>query len=97
MSFERQIHIPASFLALYTPAGHVRPLPPRQWLEDRHDLCDDLSNLLAEKVKDKVWQLGITESDALERIEQGLPGLNLDMNDAERAWVMTRVQELLTP
>ncbi|UOD50635.1 ATPase with chaperone activity [Orrella daihaiensis] len=95
MSFERQIQIPASFLALYTPSGHARPTPPRQWLEDRHDLCEDLSQLLAEKVKDKVWQLGITESDALLRIERGLPSLNLEMNDAERQWVMIRVQEIL--
>lgn len=95
MSSERQIHIPASFLALYTPQGHVRPTPPRQWLEDRHDLCEDLSQLLAEKVKDKVWQLGITEPDALARIERGLPALNLEMNESERTWVMTRVQEIL--
>lgn len=95
MSSERQIHIPASFLVLYTPAGHARPTPPRQWLEDRHDLCEDLSQLLAEKVKDKVWQLGITETDALARIEQGLPALNLEMNEAEQTWVMTRVQEIL--
>ena len=95
MSFERQIHVPASFLALYTPAGQLRPTPPRQWLEDRHDLCEDLSQLLAEQVKDKVWQLGITKSDALTRIELGLQSLSLDMNDAERVWVMTRVQEIL--
>lgn len=96
MSSERQINIPLSFLALYTPVGHARPTPPRQWLEDRHDLCEDLSLLLAEKVKDKVWQLGITESDALARVEQGLPALDLDMNDAERTWVMTRVREILS-
>lgn len=95
MSSERQINIPASFLALYTPSGHVRPTPPREWLEDRHDLCEDLSLLLAEKIKDKVWQLGITESDALARIAQGLPALDLEMNEAERIWVMTRIQEIL--
>lgn len=95
MSSERQINIPASFLMLYTPAGHIRPTPPREWLEERHDLCEDLSLLLAEKVKDKVWQLGITESDALVRIEQGLTALDLDMNDAERTWVMTRLREIL--
>lgn len=95
MSFERQTYIPTSFLELYTASGQTRPTPPRQWLEERHDLCEDLSQLLAEKVKDKVWQLGITESDALARIEQGLPTLQLEMNDAERTWVMTRVQEIL--
>jgi hypothetical protein len=95
MPFERQIHIPASFLALYTPANRARPTPPREWLEDRHDLCEDLAQLLAEKVKDKVWQLGITEVDALARIKQGLPELDLDMNELEQQWVLKRVQEIL--
>ena len=95
MPFDRQINVPASFLALYTPKGHVRPTPPRQWLEDRHDLCEDLAQLLTEKVKDKMWQLGITQADAIERIERGLPSLALDLSDAECDWVMTRVLEIL--
>lgn len=73
----------------------MRPTPPRLWLEDRHDLCEDLSQMLAEQVKDKVWQLGITQADALGKIERGLQSLDLDMTDAECGWVMTRVQEIL--
>lgn len=95
MAFERQIQVPASFLALYTPQGKPRPTPPRPWLEDRHDLCEDLAQLLAEKAKDKIWQLGITRADAVERIERGLPELALDLSAPECQWVMTRVTEIL--
>ena len=95
MSADRQINVPASFLAIYTPDGQRRPTPPRQWLEDRHDLCEDLAQLLTEKTKDKVWQLGITQYDAIERIERGLPALSLDLSTLECQWVMTRVREIL--
>lgn len=95
MSDERQIHVPASFLALYTPAARARPTPARVWLEERHDLCEDLAQLLANQVKDKVWQLGITEADALERVRRGLEHVDLEMNEAERLWVLTRTQEIL--
>ena len=95
MSFDRQINIPASFLLLYTPAGRTKPTPPRQWLEDRHELCEDLAQLLTEKVRDKIWQLGITQSDATERIERGLPDLGLELSEAECQWVMTRMHEIL--
>lgn len=82
---------------LYTPDGHRRPSVPRLWLEERHDLCEDLAQLLAEKAKEKVWQLGITASDALERIAMGLSELSLDLSEAEQAWVLARTQEVLNP
>ena len=95
MTADRQINVPASFVAIYTPEGRARPTPPRQWLEERHDLCEDLAQLLTDKAKDKVWQLGITQDDAVERIELGLPQLALDLSPPECQWVMTRVREIL--
>jgi len=95
MTDERQIVVPASFLALYTPPGKVRPTPPREWLEQRHDLCEDFSQLLHETVKEKMWQLGITEDDAVERVQRGMSELALDLSEAEAAWVMTRLDEML--
>lgn len=95
MSTDRQIHVPLSFLALYISPGKTRPTPPREWLEDRHDLCEDLAQLLTEKVKDKIWQLGITAADAIDRIAQGLPALDLDLSEPECQWILTRVQEIL--
>lgn len=95
MTQERQIVVPASFLALYTPAGRTRPTPPREWLEQRHDLCEDLSQLLLETVKEKMWSLGITEGDALERVQQGLDERPLELSQAETQWVMTRLEEML--
>jgi hypothetical protein len=65
------------------------------WLEERYELCEDLSQLLANQVKDKVWQMGITESDALERVEHGLEHVDLELSDSECQWVMTRTKEVL--
>jgi len=96
MSDERQIVVPASFLKLYTPANRVRPTPPREWLEQRHDLCEDLALLLQETVKEKIWALGITPSDALDRVALGLSELPLELSQAEADWVMTRLKELLS-
>lgn len=95
MTDERQIIIPASFIALYTPVGKARPLAPRAWLEERHDLCEDFARLLAAQVREKVWSLGITEPDALARVAQGLSKGPLEMSPAETGWVLTRLKELL--
>lgn len=80
---------------IYTTQGQRRPSVPRAWLEERHDLCEDLAQLLAEKAKEKVWQLGITEADALKRIAMGLSTLSLDLSDPEQSWVLARTQEVL--
>ncbi len=95
MTDERQIVVPASFLQLYTPKGRVRPTPPREWLEQRHDLCEDLCSLLQETVKEKMWTLGITQEDALERVALGLAELPLELNELEATWIKTRLQEML--
>ncbi len=95
MTDERQIVVPASFLALYTPTGKTRPTPPREWLEQRHDLCEDFSQLLYETVTEKILALGITESDAVERVQRGMAELALDLSEAETEWVMTRLDEIL--
>ena len=96
MSAERQIQVPASVIAIYTIEGQKRTHVSRRWLEDRHDLCEDLAQLLAEKVKDKVWQLGITPDDGLERIERGLSTTELNLSEAETAWVVARTREVLS-
>ena len=42
-----------------------------------------------------MWQLGITEDDAVERVQRGMSELALDLSEAEAAWVMTRLDEML--
>lgn len=51
--------------------------------------------MLHETVKEKMWTLGITESDALERVALGLAELPLELSEVEVNWVMTRLQEML--
>jgi hypothetical protein len=96
MSDERQIVVPASFLSIYTPVGQHRPTPPRQWLEERHDWCEDLAQLLLEQVKTKTWTLGITTEDAVARVGQGLADMPETVSTDEAVWVLCRLKELLS-
>ncbi len=96
MTPERQIYIPASFIELYRNSSGLHPKASRLWIEQRYELCEDLAQLLHEKIKDKVWQLGITEGDALERVIRGLGQLDLSLSDPEIQWVTRRIKELLS-
>jgi hypothetical protein len=95
MSDNRQISVPASFIALYVTPGAMQHHPNRAWLEQRHDLCEDLVQLLCEQIRDKVWQLGITQSDAIDRIERSLPTLSIELSNPEIVWVLHRIREVL--
>ena len=72
MSDGNQIIIPPSFVALFVEPGRSKPSATREHIYERYDLCEDLANLLTEQATNKLWELGITEADVLERIYQGL-------------------------
>jgi hypothetical protein len=97
MNDERQITIPATFLQLYQDPRHGRLTAARPWLEERHELCEDFSQLLAEQVRQKILELRITQFDALERVARGLDAepAPLGLSSAEIGWVKTRLHELL--
>ena len=97
MSDDSQIYVPPSFVALFVPPGRIKPTASREHIAERHDLCEDLAQMLLETAQTQRWSLGITTDDTLERIARGLPSSGLDLSDAETGWVMTRLAELLGP
>ena len=97
MSDDSQTYVPPSFVALFVPPGRIKPTASREHIAERHDLCEDLAQMLLETAQTQRWSLGITTDDTLERIARGLPSSGLDLSDAETGWVMTRLAELLGP
>jgi len=95
MSEASQIHIPPSFMALHVPPGKVKPLIGQREMAARHELCEDMAQLLTEQAANQQFQLGITEALALERCLQGLLATPEVLSQAEARWVVCRLAELL--
>jgi hypothetical protein len=95
MSDGNQINIPPTFIALFVEPGRSKPSATREHIYERYDLCEDLANLLTEQATNKLWELGITEADVLERIHQGLADDEIGLTAAEAQWVILRLAEIL--
>lgn len=98
MSEHSQIVVPPSFVALFLPPGRSKPTAAREHIAARYELCEDLATMLTETAQTMLWQLSITEADVLERMRRGLvelPGEQRVVDDAEAAWVLRRLAELL--
>lgn len=95
MTDEFQIHIPPSFMALFVPPGKIKPVIGQREMAARHELCEDMAQLLTEQASNQQFQLGITEDLALERCLQGLLATPEVLGEAEARWVVCRLAELL--
>jgi len=95
MSDDSHIVVPPSFIALFVAPGRTRPSASREHIAEHYELCEDLATMLTETARTRLWELGITEADVLERIQRGLPGSGLALSEAETRWVVTRLAELL--
>jgi hypothetical protein len=95
MSDGNQIISPPSFIALFVEPGRSKPSATREHIYERYDLCEDLANLLTEQATNKLWELGITEADVLERIHQGLGDVDIGLSAAQAQWVISRLAEIL--
>ena len=82
MSDDNQIIIPPSFISMFVEPGRIKPSASREHIHERYDLCEDLANLLTEQASNKLWELGITESDVLQRISTGLAETDIGLSDA---------------
>ncbi len=92
---ESQIILPDSFVALFVAPGKVKPSEPYEVIAQRHELCEDMAQLLTEQARQLQWKLGIHESDVLERLHQAIGDGATGLGAAEAAWVIKRLAELL--
>ena len=92
---DSQIVVPPSFTALFVPPGRVRPTASRDHIAQRHDLCEDMAQMLTETAQARRLDLGITEPDVLERVRRGLMQPGSALAPSEAHWVVRRLAELL--
>ncbi len=95
MSDESQIFVAPSFIALFIEPGRTKPSATREHIAARHEFCEDLANLLTEHASAKLFELGVTEGDVLERIQRGLLAGDASVSPDEAEWVIRRLAELL--
>ena len=92
---ESQIVVPESFVALFLAPGKLKPGEPWEVIAQRHELCEDMAQLLAEQAGRLQWQLGLHESDILARMHAGLGAGEAGVSAAESVWIVKRMAELL--
>ncbi len=90
-----QIVVPPSFVALFVPAGRIRPTETAAFVQQRYELCEDFAQVLLGQAQARQWELGITREDVLQRMAQGLQGSEV-FTPEEAHWVLTRLAELLS-
>ena len=95
MTDEFQIHIPPSFMALFVPPGKIKPTVGLREMAARHELCEDMAQLLTEQAATLQFQLGIAEDLTLERCLQGLLATPEVVSELEARWVVCRLAEVL--
>ncbi|MEY5099989.1 MAG: hypothetical protein RJA36_2708 [Pseudomonadota bacterium] len=92
---ESQIVLPASFVALFVPPGKLKASEPYEVIAQRHELCEDMAQMLTEQAAQLQWKLGVHESDVLERMHRAISGGAAGLSEAEAVWVIKRLAELL--
>jgi hypothetical protein len=95
MSDENQIVTPPSFIALFVPKGRIKPTESREFIAQRYELCEDMAMMLCEPAQTRLWELGITEADVLQRMHLGLLAEPSALNAIEAGWVIHRLAEML--
>ncbi len=95
MSDDNQIYVPPSFVDLYLPHGQIKARLPKAEIAQRHELCEDLAQMLTETASQMVHGLHITEADVLQRCLAGLSGESAVVTSDEAWWVVRRLAELM--
>lgn len=94
-SDESQIIVPPSFIALFVEPGRIKPRASREHIGARYEFCEDLAQLLSQRVQEIRADLGVTEDDVLDRMQRGLHDESAGVDEQEARWVFTRLLELL--
>jgi len=92
---ESQLLVPESFAELFITPGQRKPSIDRAALAEKFELCEDMAQMLTEHASQVLVKLGITESDVLGRMLQGLVAEEGRLSEGEALWVVSRLAELL--
>ncbi len=95
MDDDNQIHVPESFVALYTAARGGRLTQPASHVRERYEFCEDLAQMLTEQASARQFESGASEQEVLRRMRDGLAGDRSAVTPAEAGWVVLRLAELL--
>jgi len=95
MQDDNQTFIPRSFIELFITPGTTRPREGRAFIAARHELCEDMAQMLTEHAKAQLFELGVAEQDVLERVQRGLLVDGSVVTPEEAEWVARRLAELL--
>ncbi|HEX6707628.1 MAG TPA: ATPase with chaperone activity [Albitalea sp.] len=95
MSDEDQTLVPRAFIDIFVPPGAIKPTQPREHIALRHELCEDLAQMLAEQVAAKTLGSGESRNDVVSRIRRGLLSDEAVVSEREAEWVVGRLVELL--
>jgi hypothetical protein len=90
-----QVTIPPSFIDLFVAPGRVRPAESQAQIASRHELCEDMAQMLTETARERLLALGVAEADVLDRIHRGLRAEPSPVSPPEATWVVCRLAELL--
>ena len=92
---DNQTELPRSFIELFMPPGAVKPRETRAFIVSRYDLCEDMAQMLTEHASAKLFELGVTTQDVLERMHRGLVQEQSALTLPEAGWIIRRLAELL--
>ena len=94
MDDDNQIHVPPSFMAVYSDA-RGRLTEKADGVRARYELCEDLAGHLVEHAQTLYHVQAPSEAEILRRIHAGLCTAESGVAVAEATWIVTRLAELL--
>lgn len=94
MDDDNQIHVPTSFMAVYTDA-RGRLTGKADGVRARYELCEDLAGHLVEHAQTLYHVQVPSEAEILQRIHAGLCTAESSVSAPEATWIVTRLAEML--
>lgn len=91
---DNQIHVPPSFMAVYSDA-RGRLTAQADEVRARYELCEDLAGHLVEQAQTLYHVQAPSEAEILRRIHAGLCAAESGVSVPEATWITTRLAELL--
>ncbi|MCE1192371.1 MAG: hypothetical protein LWW96_09485 [Acidovorax sp.] len=91
---DNQIHVPPSFMAVYSDA-RGRLTASANEVRARYELCEDLAGHLVEQAQTLYHVQAPSEAEILRRIHAGLCAAESGVPVPEATWITTRLAELL--